>query len=431
MSPRCRRRWPTRKRPKSKQEWLADGVLYWRLTDFYDDAATVKKSGEKLRRASRVVLDLRDNPGGSAGVLLRIAGFFAPPGTPVVRTVSRGTESTLVTEDVGEPFAGTVAVLVDARSGSSAEILARLLQLRGARVIGDRTVGAVLKARLLKHAAGDGDIKVLYGGASSPMPTSTCPTARASKASACSPTSSPCPPPTISRRTSIPCWPRRPRRSASRSIRSVRAACPASRSFHAHTPCRFAPRRGRRRRGQSSRPAARSRAGGGQAGRQEGRGEAQGAEVGRHRRVRPDVQGRLRHERRHLDERRRQPGRGARRVRPARRSLRDADRRIDGGGAGDAAHDRAGVRHAAALQPGRQADRLHQRSRRPVQHLGDGRRRQEPDRRVARGEVVGEQPDLGAGRRLHLRPQALRVDAVARRRRGVDVSTAAAPTASR
>ena len=149
-------------RPKSKQEWLADGVLYWRLTDFYDDAVTVKKSGEKLRRASRVILDLRDNPGGSAGVLLRIAGFFAPPGTPVVRTVARGKESTLVTEDVGEPFAGAVAVLVDARSGSSAEILARFLQLRGARVVGDRTVGAVLKARLLKHAAGDGDIKVLY-----------------------------------------------------------------------------------------------------------------------------------------------------------------------------------------------------------------------------------------------------------------------------
>jgi carboxyl-terminal processing protease len=149
-------------RPKAKQEWLAEGVLYWRLTDFYDDPVTLKKSGEKLRRASRVILDLRDNPGGSAGVLLRIAGLFAPPGTPVVRTVSRGKESTLVTEDVGEPFTGTVAVLVDARSGSSAEILARLLQLRGARVIGDRTVGAVLKARLLKHAAGDGDVKVLY-----------------------------------------------------------------------------------------------------------------------------------------------------------------------------------------------------------------------------------------------------------------------------
>ena len=62
----------------------------------------------------------------------------------------------------------------------------------------------------------------------------------------------------------------------------------------------------------SARPAARSRSSGGQARREERRGEAQGAEVGRHRRVRPDVQGRLRHQRRHLDERRRQPGRRAR-----------------------------------------------------------------------------------------------------------------------
>ena len=36
-----------------------------------------------------------------------------------------------------------------------------------------------------------------------------------------------------------------------------------------------------------------------------------------------------------------------------------------GGGAGDAAHDGPGLRHAAALQPGRQAHRLHQRPRRP------------------------------------------------------------------
>jgi C-terminal processing protease CtpA/Prc len=55
-----------------------------------------------------------------------------------------------------------VTVLVDARSGSSAEILARLLQMHGATVVGDRTMGAVTAGRLLKHAAGEGDIKVFY-----------------------------------------------------------------------------------------------------------------------------------------------------------------------------------------------------------------------------------------------------------------------------
>ena len=150
-------------RPKPRQQWLADGVLYWRLTDFFDDPATIRKQGDQLRRARRVVLDLRDNPGGNLGVLLRVASLFVPKGTAVVKIVGR-TESTLLsTEGDVEAFGGSVVVLVDGRSGSSAEILARLLQLRGARVVGDRTMGAVTGALLLKHAAGEGDIKVLYG----------------------------------------------------------------------------------------------------------------------------------------------------------------------------------------------------------------------------------------------------------------------------
>ena len=28
-------------RPKSKQHWLADGVLYWKLADFFDDPAGI------------------------------------------------------------------------------------------------------------------------------------------------------------------------------------------------------------------------------------------------------------------------------------------------------------------------------------------------------------------------------------------------------
>ena len=59
---------------------------------------------------------------------------------------------------------------------------------------------------------------------------------------------------------------------------------------------------------------------------------------------------------------------------------------IDGSGthAGDAADERARVRHAAALQPGRQAHRVHQRSRRPLEHLDDGRRRARIAKQVSR-----------------------------------------------
>jgi carboxyl-terminal processing protease len=149
-------------RPKPKQEWIADGVLYWRLPDFFDAPSAIRGQGEKLARARRLILDLRGNPGGSVAVLVQVAGLFAAKGTPVLSVRLRAEEATLAVDTDTRPYGGTVVVLVDSRSGSSAEVLARFLQQRGARVVGDVTRGAVTGARLLKHAAGEGDIRVLY-----------------------------------------------------------------------------------------------------------------------------------------------------------------------------------------------------------------------------------------------------------------------------
>ncbi len=149
-------------RPKPKQEWIGDGVLYWRLPDFFDAPSTIRGQAGKLARARQLVLDLRGNPGGSVGVLVEVAALFAPKGTPVLSVRLRAGQATLAVEAETRPYGGTVVVLVDSRSGSSAEVLARFLQQRGARVVGDVTLGAVTGARLLKHAAGEGDIRVLY-----------------------------------------------------------------------------------------------------------------------------------------------------------------------------------------------------------------------------------------------------------------------------
>ncbi len=62
-----------------------------------------------------------------------------------------------------KPFPGDVVVLVDSETASAGELLARFLQIRSARLVGDATTaGYVTAGRTFAHAAGDGPIKVLY-----------------------------------------------------------------------------------------------------------------------------------------------------------------------------------------------------------------------------------------------------------------------------
>ena len=100
-------------------------------------------------------------------------------------------------------------------------------------------------------------------------------------------------------------------------------------------------------------------------------------------------------------------------------------------GPGHAPHERPGVRHAAALQSGRQAHRVQQRPQRPVEHLGDERRRQQAVAGLEGEPLVRQQPDVGAGRPVHLRAQAFREAALARRRRDLAVPRRPAATACR
>ena len=138
--------------------------------------------------------------------------------------------------------------------------------------------------------------------------------------------------------------------------------------------------------------------GGGQ-GRPQGDLREERGEVGRQQPARTVDRGADRRHRGHLDEPRRQPGRQGDRLRPAGRPLHDADRRRRGAGA----HPRRRLGDAAALQPGRQVDRLHQRPGRRRQHLGHEPRRHEPARGHQGDLPPAQQPGLVAGRPVHRR----------------------------
>ncbi|MCX5683867.1 MAG: S41 family peptidase [Planctomycetota bacterium] len=125
----------------------ARGIAYVRFTEFQEGAeAELRRALEGLTRegAKSLVLDLRDNPGGGLMESVWAAGMFLGSG-PVLRTRGRmigATWSYDVPPFESRAWAGPMAVLVNERTASAAEVLASALQARGrATVVGRRTYG--------------------------------------------------------------------------------------------------------------------------------------------------------------------------------------------------------------------------------------------------------------------------------------------------
>lgn len=128
-------------------------------------AEQFERAVDRLRSVDGIVIDLRGNPGGLAGMMRNIAGhLIAEPlllGTMQTRQakLSFTVNPRLSTSDGRsvKPFAGKVALLVDELTGSTSETFAGALQSLGrARVFGRPTMGQALPA--LTHRLPNGDV---------------------------------------------------------------------------------------------------------------------------------------------------------------------------------------------------------------------------------------------------------------------------------
>ena len=126
--------------------------------------AALDKAMESARGCAGIVMDLRGNLGGVAGMIMGVAGHFLnePRTLGVMRT--RGDEMRFAANprratDAGvavEPFGGPLAIVVDGLSASTSEMFAAGLQALGrARVFGERTAGQALPAMATKLPTGD------------------------------------------------------------------------------------------------------------------------------------------------------------------------------------------------------------------------------------------------------------------------------------
>jgi carboxyl-terminal processing protease len=129
-----------------RQAMLDGNVGYIRIIEFMGDASDkVGKavSSFKKNKVDKIVIDLRDNPGGLLDASVKIAGYFLPKGSVVVYTMGRDKEKRIdFKADQDEVFKGSIVVLINKGSASASEILAGALQDQNrAIIIGSQSFG--------------------------------------------------------------------------------------------------------------------------------------------------------------------------------------------------------------------------------------------------------------------------------------------------
>jgi len=129
-----------------RQAILENNVGYIRINEFMGEAAD--KVGKavalfKKNKVDKVIIDLRDNPGGLLDASVKIAGYFLPKGDLVVYTMGRDKEKRLdFKADQDDVFNGEIVVLINRGSASASEILAGALQDHNrAVVLGSQSFG--------------------------------------------------------------------------------------------------------------------------------------------------------------------------------------------------------------------------------------------------------------------------------------------------
>jgi carboxyl-terminal processing protease len=123
---------------------LAAGIAYCRLPEIQLPLASQLR-GQLLKQKPRaLVLDLRNNPGGTLDGALQCASLFLPENERVVAIDYAQPEQRVgFVSDASSKYAGKLAVLVNGGTAAEAEILAAALRDNGrATLIGSRTFGS-------------------------------------------------------------------------------------------------------------------------------------------------------------------------------------------------------------------------------------------------------------------------------------------------
>lgn len=139
-----------------------ESVMILKLPEFFSGELTIQDLIGRARKHDALILDLRGNPGGSETTLLDLLGSLFDRDIKVADRVTRSKSVAVVAKTKRRPiFTGKLMVLVDSRSGSAAEVFARVIQIeKRGFVLGDQSSGSVMEAQFYGHQTYTG---ITYG----------------------------------------------------------------------------------------------------------------------------------------------------------------------------------------------------------------------------------------------------------------------------
>jgi C-terminal processing protease CtpA/Prc len=144
-----RRGWREAELDRDRFVSFGDQLLIWKMNEFDLTDSQIDDAFSRAKKYKALILDLRGNGGGWETTITRIVSNLFDHDIKIGDDKSRKQSKPLIAKSRGEKvFTGKLTILVDSRSASASEILARTIQLeKRGNIIGDQTAGAVMAAR--------------------------------------------------------------------------------------------------------------------------------------------------------------------------------------------------------------------------------------------------------------------------------------------
>lgn len=138
---------------------FGDELMILKFPGFFFDEAEVDSIVRKARKHKTLIIDLRDNGGGSVDTLQFLLGRMFDKEIKIGDRVGRDQHKPMIAKPRGSRFEGKLIVLEDSRSASASELFARIVQIEKRGVVfGDVSSGKVMEAKQYGYQVGLGVI---------------------------------------------------------------------------------------------------------------------------------------------------------------------------------------------------------------------------------------------------------------------------------